>query len=130
VLEFGLQTIHRAETRVIRRPNNLRKVERWARALQRAAIPFEVSLIYGLPLQTLETFRESVEFSRVLGPSQLVAWPLMLLRGIELERRKDDYALKEEVRLSPAAVTSGERPAANLGPSSLTFAPMNRCCLP
>jgi radical SAM superfamily enzyme len=97
VLEFGLQTSSREEARAIRRPNNLAKVERWAGALCSAGVPFEVSLIYGLPMQTLGSFEGSVAFARSLGAARVVAWPLMLLRGTQLEKDRHLYGLQEEV---------------------------------
>lgn len=98
VLEVGIQTIHRQETKMIHRPNNLLKIKEWAAKLRENDIPFEISLIYGLPVQTLQSFKENVAFAQDLGPTKLVAWPLMLLRGTELERQKDVYGLNEEVR--------------------------------
>jgi radical SAM superfamily enzyme YgiQ (UPF0313 family) len=54
-------------------------------------------LIYGLPYQTIESFKKSIEFVNNLGADKVVAWPLMLLRGTELEKRKEKLDLKEEV---------------------------------
>ena len=48
-LEFGLQTIHRVEQKAIERPNHLARVESVIADLHARGIPFEVSLIYGLP---------------------------------------------------------------------------------
>lgn len=52
-LEFGLQTIHPSEWKVIQRGNELGRIEAAIAALHAAEIDFEVSLIYGLPEQTL-----------------------------------------------------------------------------
>jgi len=62
VLEFGLQTTNLAEGEAIGRPNRLDMAERVIEKLKARNIPFEVSLIYGLPKQTLASFRESISW--------------------------------------------------------------------
>jgi coproporphyrinogen III oxidase-like Fe-S oxidoreductase len=37
----------------------------WAKQLREQGLPFEVSLIYGLPHQTLDSFRASIAFAQV-----------------------------------------------------------------
>ena len=49
VLEFGLQTIHSEEQKIIERPNNMKKVDRIINQINSMNIPYEVSIIYGLP---------------------------------------------------------------------------------
>ena len=97
VLEFGLQTAVKAESRAINRPNRLDKVEAVIDDLHRLSIPFEVSLIYGLPLQTLDSFRQSVNFCLKRRVPIVKAWPLMLLRGTPLDsiKSREMYKLKE-----------------------------------
>lgn len=99
VLEFGLQTAVKSESIAINRPNRLGKVESVMNDLRQLSIPFEVSLIYGLPLQTVDTFRKSVNFCLQRNVPVVKAWPLMLLRGTPLDsiadRRK--YCLKEKM---------------------------------
>jgi len=56
-------------------------------------IPFEISLIFGLPEQTVESFQQSVNWAKQRNPSKLYMFPLMLLRGTPL------YDLKEELQL-------------------------------
>ncbi|MBK7760537.1 MAG: radical SAM protein, partial [Deltaproteobacteria bacterium] len=51
-LEFGIQTVQRAEMRAVGRMNDLVKADAVIGALHRRGIPFEVSLIYGLPANT------------------------------------------------------------------------------
>ena len=57
VLEFGLQTIHKDEAQAVGRPNHMKKVESVMYGLSTRRISYEVSLIYGLPLQTPDRFR-------------------------------------------------------------------------
>ncbi|MGR5469817.1 hypothetical protein ACPV51_21585, partial [Vibrio astriarenae] len=78
-LEFGLQTAIKSESIVINRRNNIEKISSAISMLQDKRVSFEVSLIYGLPTQTLESFFESVDFLKRRGVSEVKAFPLMLL---------------------------------------------------
>lgn len=89
VLEFGLQTIHENEGKVVDRRNAMSKVADVIGRLRQRAIPFEVSLIYGLPLQTLDSFRASVRWCLDHGVPRVRAWPLMLLRGTPLHAQRE-----------------------------------------
>lgn len=95
VLEFGLQTIHREEQRVIERPNSIKKVIEVLKETREAKIKTEVSLIFGLPNQTLQSFRESVDFCRSHEVPVIRAFPLMLLRGTPLHDNKKLLGLVE-----------------------------------
>jgi radical SAM superfamily enzyme YgiQ (UPF0313 family) len=96
-LEIGIQTVMPTESKVIRRKNNLKKVVQIGERLKGYGIPFEVSLIYGLPLQTLDSFCETVDWVReFLKPDLLHAWPLMLLKGTEMYDLKDEFGLVEK----------------------------------
>jgi radical SAM superfamily enzyme YgiQ (UPF0313 family) len=94
-LEFGLQTTVEAEYRAIKRPNHLDIVCSRIRQLNERKIDFEVSLIYGLPNQTLDSFRSSVDWCVQRRVPRVRAWPLMLLRGTPLHEQKQLYGFKE-----------------------------------
>ncbi|RIA90776.1 hypothetical protein C1645_737608 [Glomus cerebriforme] len=96
-LEFGIQSIIKQESLIIQRMNNLKSVKENSLLLRKNNIKFEISLIYGLPYQTVESFKKSIEFVKDLGAENVVAWPLMLLRGTELEKKKEELGLKEEI---------------------------------
>ncbi|MCB9609893.1 MAG: radical SAM protein [Polyangiaceae bacterium] len=106
VPEFGLQTIHRDEQLLIRRPNDMGRVERAIEALQARDRPFEVSLIYGLPGQTYASFEASVDWLLARGVPCVRAFPLMLLRGTELDEQRDEFALVESDDPIPVVVAS------------------------
>lgn len=98
ILECGIQTIIRDEMKAIKRQNNLKKIELITKQLNERQIPFEISVIYGLPKQTLDSFKRTLEYCQtVLKPGLINAWPLMLLRGTELELRRQEFGLEEEV---------------------------------
>jgi hypothetical protein len=105
-LEFGLQTIHRKEGTAVNRPNHMPKVEKIIDALHQRDINFEVSLIFGLPSQTLASFRESVDYCLRRKVPVVKAFPLMLLRGTELDIERDKWGLVESDDPIPMVVSS------------------------
>lgn len=62
----------------------------WAKQLREHGMPFEISLIYGLPHQTLDSFRASIAFAQVqqVGDRSRVlnAWMDKLWTGGQLPR--------------------------------------------
>lgn len=105
-LEFGLQTIQPLEMKAIRRKNHLGKVEAVIAELHRRRIRFEVSLIYGLPRQTLASFKDTVAWCLDRGVPVLSAFPLMLLRGTAMERDRARWGLIENDDDIPLVVES------------------------
>jgi radical SAM superfamily enzyme YgiQ (UPF0313 family) len=96
-LELGLQTIIPKEYEVIERKNNPKIIEEQLEELNKRNISYEVSLIYGLPNQTIDSFKRSIEFVQNKGCKKITAWPLMLLKGTPLFFERDKWNLKEEV---------------------------------
>jgi radical SAM superfamily enzyme YgiQ (UPF0313 family) len=94
-LEFGLQTANKDESVIINRRNNIDKVSSAIAMLQQKNMSFEVSLIYGLPTQTLDSFSQSIQFLQDRGVSSITAFPLMLLEGTQLSKDRDSYGIKE-----------------------------------
>lgn len=95
VLEFGLQTIHKTEWQIIQRPTNLKKVTEVLTETKKRNISVEVSLIFGLPQQTLSSFKQSIAYCKDLGVPTIHAFPLMLLRGTPLYEQKQKLKLVE-----------------------------------
>ena len=94
-LEFGLQTAVEDEGKAINRRNSREAVQRAMGMLNDRGISYEVSLIYGLPGQTLSSFAESILFLRENGCERITAFPLMLLRGTDLFAQRDRWGYKE-----------------------------------
>lgn len=105
-LEFGLQTTNYEEAEIIKRENNLLLVSKNLRECLIKKIAIEVSLIYGLPLQTVKSFVESIQFLMRLGVPIIKAWPLMLLRGTELYENREKYGLVESKEKTPHVIES------------------------
>jgi radical SAM superfamily enzyme YgiQ (UPF0313 family) len=97
VLEFGVQSIHRAEFRAVDRATNVARVEQTIAECHARRIEFEVSLIFGLPEQTLQSFEASVAWCRAQRVPVVRAFPLMLLRGTPLYEERAARQLVEEI---------------------------------
>lgn len=95
VLEFGLQTIHKEEQKFIDRGNNMKKVSEILTMTSDRNINTEVSLIFGLPGQTYQSFEQSVNYCIQYKVNKIHAFPLMLLRGTPLYDNKDKLGLKQ-----------------------------------
>mgnify|MGYP003687650923 CR=1 FL=1 len=64
--------------------------------VNKANIPSEISLIYGLPGQTVESFKYSIAKCQALVPkANIKCFPLMLLRGTKLHDSALDLGLRE-----------------------------------
>ena len=95
-LEFGLQTTDHEVSKHIDRANRMDLVDAALDQLVARGIPFEVSLIYGLPAQTLESFQRSIDHLHAKGCTDIKAWPLMLLPGTKLYDQKEQWGMREE----------------------------------
>ena len=105
-LEFGLQTIHRSEGNAIGRINNMRKVDDVLKKLNQKQMYYEISLIFGLPEQTIESFLETVDWCLKRSVPVIKAFPLMLLRGTDIEQRKKEWNLIESTHSMPTVTQS------------------------
>lgn len=105
-LEFGLQTIHRGECLEIRRPNNMDEVDAALAATRQRGIHHEVSLIFGLPKQTIKSFEASIQWCLKRRVPAIKAFPLMLLRGTEMERNRHQWQMVDSGGSMPMAIQS------------------------
>nr|VFJ50877.1 MAG: Radical SAM superfamily enzyme YgiQ, UPF0313 family [Candidatus Kentron sp. DK] len=96
VLEFGIQTIFEEESRAINRPINPDYIRKVLRLLKERGIAYEISLIYGLPNQTVDSFKRSIDFALENGATKILAFPLMLLKGTPLYAQKRKWNLEEK----------------------------------
>ena len=104
--EFGLQTIHADEARAVHRALDLDSAERTMAELSRRRVRYVVTLIYGLPEQTLASFRASVAFCLERRVPVVRAFPLSLLRGTELERNRSRWDLVTRSEGPPYVIRS------------------------
>jgi hypothetical protein len=97
-LEFGVQTLILAEMDVLQRKASIEHIREVMEKLRRLRISFETNLIYGIPGQTVQSFRESVRFLRKNGcpATDIKCFPLRIPRGSELERREIEFNIAEQ----------------------------------
>ncbi len=105
-LEFGLQTVHEQESIAVDRKNEITKVDQVLADVRRRGIDHEVSLIFGLPMQTLGSFKESVRWCLERQVPVIKAFPLLLLRGTELDRERDRWGFVEGDGPMPPVIAS------------------------
>jgi radical SAM superfamily enzyme YgiQ (UPF0313 family) len=94
-LEFGIQTTDEHVGDAVARRSELKPAEKTIRELQRLGINFSVSLIYGLPEQTLASFKDSLRWCRDMGVPTVRSYPLSLLVGTDLWHRQKKLGLVE-----------------------------------
>lgn len=105
-LEFGLQTTERREWKPIQRGNKLETVDVTLSACRNKGVDHQVSLIFGLPEQTIESFERSLAWCLEREVPVIKAFPLMLLRGTELERTRSRWSLRETTTPMPIVCSS------------------------
>jgi anaerobic magnesium-protoporphyrin IX monomethyl ester cyclase len=104
-LEVGLQTTDSDVLATVERRLKLQKFLDGVGHLKEYGLPFELQLIYGLPGETVQTFRKSLDFAASLDPPSLAVFPLMVLPGTELWRKADGFRLEYDAE-PPYYVTS------------------------
>lgn len=106
VLEFGVQTLDPEELLHIERVRNANTYKLAEKVLEKLAlvhqrrIKHEVSLIFGLPLQTVESFQQTILKLQETTDGSLVAFPLMLLRGTPLYYQREKFGLIEDTDIA------------------------------
>ncbi len=83
-LQIGLQSAHDDVLRNISRSFDAEDFEAKILLLHEAGVPYGFDLIYGLPGDSLEGFRESVDFAMGLVPNHLDIFRLSVLPGTRL----------------------------------------------
>ncbi len=83
-VEVGLQTTDDTALATVDRRLKMKQFMDGIGYLKRANVNFEVQLIYGLPGETVASFRRSLNFANRLEPSMVAVFPLMVLPGTEL----------------------------------------------
>jgi radical SAM superfamily enzyme YgiQ (UPF0313 family) len=96
-MEFGLQTAIPREYDAVNRKNNLAQVSQAFFEMNQMGLSYEVSMIYGLPFQTVDSFKQSLKFLEDRDVPIVRCFPLMLHRGTKLDQERDAYDLQELV---------------------------------
>ena len=94
IFEIGVQSLDDNVTTVINRGGNNRKVVEKLTEVAKRGIRTEITLIYGLPYQTAESFRNDVNILKTFGFSKITAFPLQIYRGTEMFDEYQAFGLK------------------------------------
>jgi radical SAM superfamily enzyme YgiQ (UPF0313 family) len=90
----GVQSVDPLVLRRINRNPNPELFLETKELLGRFSINFYVDLIFGLPLDTEESFLRSVNAVHALDPAFIMLFPLSLIGGTPLQRRAQEYGMR------------------------------------
>jgi anaerobic magnesium-protoporphyrin IX monomethyl ester cyclase len=93
-LEVGLQSTDRTALATVERRLRQQRFEEGVGYLRKHKLKFEIQLIYGLPGETTETFKASLNYAHALDAHLLAVFPLMVLPGTELWRKAQGLDLE------------------------------------
>ncbi len=102
-LQIGLQSAHDEVLRNISRTFDPEDFEAKILLLHQAGVPYGFDLIYGLPGDSLDGFRQSVDFALSLVPNHLDIFRLSVLPGTRLAETAPGLGLRHEAQ-NPYAV--------------------------
>ena len=96
-VSFGYQSACPAELRAVRRPHTVEQGDEAAAAARRAKLGnLSLDLIYGLPGQTMDSWRETEEHVLALGPEHLSCYGLKVEEGTPLFARREEADLPDD----------------------------------
>jgi len=92
-VQIGLQSFHPQVLRAIHRSLDIEFCVRKIKQMLEAGITYGFDLIYGLPADSLDGFRSSLETTLSLQPNQVDVFPLAVLPGTGLYEQKQKFGL-------------------------------------
>lgn len=95
-LQIGLQSANEQVLRLVNRPFNRKQFVQKIGILNNAGVTFGFDLIYGLPSETLKSFKEGIDFAISLYPNNLEIFCLSVLPGTDLSERAEELKLNYE----------------------------------
>lgn len=113
-LQIGLQTADPAVARSVRRSLDRRDFTAKIGLLNREGVAFGFDLIYGLPGDSLDRFRETLNYALGLYPNGLDIFPLAVLPGTVLFQRARQLGLCHLPKPPYTLIESPTFPAADL----------------
>jgi radical SAM superfamily enzyme YgiQ (UPF0313 family) len=93
-LEFGLQSINKVVLENVERRNNLDEISDTIHLLNENDIKYEVSIIRGLPGETVDSFKQLIEFLKDIKCQNYTVFPLTLLTNTKLHAQIEEFDLK------------------------------------
>jgi hypothetical protein len=95
-LELGLQTIHKEEMEVLNRNNNIEHIKYVMQIFNNLNINYEISIIFGIPGQTFETFQNTIKILEENGCKKYAAYPLRLPQNSRMKKDASKFKIKED----------------------------------
>jgi anaerobic magnesium-protoporphyrin IX monomethyl ester cyclase len=97
-LSFGLQSVNPRAHEAVRRTLDLRRVEANVDLLRRKApdANYSFSLIYGLPGDDLEGFRETLDWALRRHAGHFCAGQLMMIPGADVNRQAAEFSIRHQ----------------------------------
>jgi radical SAM superfamily enzyme YgiQ (UPF0313 family) len=118
-LEVGLQSTDGTALATVERRLRIQRFEEGIGYLKAYAIKFELQLIFGLPGDTMASFRKSLNYASALDPDYLAVFPLMILPGTELWRNakalgvvfdpEPPYVVRSHFSMTAEEIAHGDR---------------------
>jgi anaerobic magnesium-protoporphyrin IX monomethyl ester cyclase len=93
-LEVGLQSTDATALATVERRLRAQRFEEGLASLRKHHLKFELQLIFGLPGETMASFRKSLNYAASLDPEFLTVFQLLVLPGTELWRKARDLTLE------------------------------------
>lgn len=93
-IEVGLQTSNHAVLELVERRFKRQEFISGLGHLKAHGLPYELQLIAGLPGETLDTLRASLDFAASFAPPDLSVFTLMILPGTELSRQAERLGIE------------------------------------
>jgi radical SAM superfamily enzyme YgiQ (UPF0313 family) len=95
-VEVGVQSLDRAVLRAVNRPGTADGVRRGIRLLAGRRVPLILDAMSGLPGQTAENVKRTVDELASVPRAHVQLLPLLLLPGTELRRRRRELGLEAD----------------------------------
>ena len=96
-ISIGMQTIHENERKILGRVHNFQDFKTAYQLVLDAGIEnVNVDIMYGIPEQTLESFKKTLETVVVLNPAHISAYGLILEEGTRFWKSKDRLMFPSE----------------------------------
>lgn len=92
-LQIGLQSANEEVLKLVNRPFNKSKFVKNIGYLNQEGVIFGLDLIYGLPKESLKSFKNGINFALSLYPNNLEIFRLSVLPGTDLFDRADELKL-------------------------------------
>lgn len=100
-LSIGMQSVHDSELRALGRIHSFDDFKvTFSEAREAGFDNISVDLMYGIPLQTKESFCQSVETLAAISPDHISSYSLSVEEGTNFYRRRDSLSLPDEDSVS------------------------------